>query len=100
MGGGGGCLIVANYCVHILIPSTHPPSSSVLQGLKTGMYYLRSRPAANAIQFTVDQRVVIEAKKKQGGSGPGAEDAEKTAKDYTDMACSLQNREGCISCSA
>ena len=24
-------------------------------GLKTGMYYLRSRPAVNAIQFTVDQ---------------------------------------------
>ncbi|QBZ81630.1 Ribonucleoside--diphosphate reductase incomplete domain containing protein [Pandoravirus celtis] len=25
------------------------------RGLKTGMYYLRTRPAANAIQFTVDQ---------------------------------------------
>mgnify|MGYP003500477633 CR=1 FL=1 len=25
------------------------------QGLKTGMYYLRSRPAADAIKFTVDQ---------------------------------------------
>jgi ribonucleotide reductase alpha subunit len=24
------------------------------QGLKTGMYYLRSRPAADAIKFTVD----------------------------------------------
>lgn len=26
------------------------------KGLKTGMYYLRSRPAADAIQFTVDQQ--------------------------------------------
>jgi len=26
------------------------------QGLKTGMYYLRSRPAADAIKFTVDQK--------------------------------------------
>jgi len=25
------------------------------KGLKTGMYYLRTRPAASAIQFTVDQ---------------------------------------------
>ena len=66
------------------------------KGLKTGMYYLRTQPAANAIQFTVDQRVVNEVKKKQGAA---AEDAEK-AKDYSDMACSLQNREGCISCSA
>lgn len=66
------------------------------------MYYLRSRPAANAIQFTVDQRVVIEAKKKQGGPAAATDDAEKgnKDKDYSDMACSLQNREGCISCSA
>jgi ribonucleoside-diphosphate reductase subunit M1 len=28
------------------------------KGLKTGMYYLRTRPAANAIQFTVDKEVV------------------------------------------
>ena len=26
-----------------------------MKGLKTGMYYLRTRPAADAIQFTVDQ---------------------------------------------
>jgi len=26
-----------------------------LQGLKTGMYYLRTKPAANPIQFTVDK---------------------------------------------
>lgn len=28
------------------------------KGLKTGMYYLRSRPAADAIQFTVDQSML------------------------------------------
>jgi ribonucleotide reductase alpha subunit len=27
------------------------------KGLKTGMYYLRSRAAADAIKFTVDQTV-------------------------------------------
>lgn len=32
------------------------------QGLKTGMYYLRTRPAVDAIKFTVD------VKKKDGGS--------------------------------
>lgn len=26
-----------------------------MQGLKTGLYYLRTKPAANAIQFTVDK---------------------------------------------
>ncbi|KIY71664.1 hypothetical protein CYLTODRAFT_418565 [Cylindrobasidium torrendii FP15055 ss-10] len=33
------------------------------KGLKTGMYYLRTRPAAQAIQFTVDQSLLKEAKK-------------------------------------
>merc|ERR1711976_1007855 len=32
-------------------------------GLKTGMYYLRSKAAANAIQFTVDQTKVSASKK-------------------------------------
>lgn len=31
------------------------------RGLKTGMYYLRTRPAANAIQFTVDQATATAA---------------------------------------
>jgi ribonucleoside-diphosphate reductase subunit M1 len=45
------------------------------KGLKTGMYYLRTRAAADAVKFTVDS----EAAKK--------------------MACSLQNREACVMCS-
>ncbi|KAF7360355.1 Ribonucleoside-diphosphate reductase [Mycena venus] len=32
------------------------------RGLKTGMYYLRTRPAAQAIQFTVDQSILNDAK--------------------------------------
>ncbi|KIY64463.1 hypothetical protein CYLTODRAFT_380833 [Cylindrobasidium torrendii FP15055 ss-10] len=32
------------------------------KGLKTGMYYLRTRPAAQAIQFTVDQSLLKQAK--------------------------------------
>ncbi|KAJ7486193.1 ribonucleotide reductase alpha subunit [Mycena galericulata] len=32
------------------------------RGLKTGMYYLRTQPAAQAIQFTVDQSILNEAK--------------------------------------
>ncbi|KAJ7451670.1 ribonucleotide reductase alpha subunit [Mycena latifolia] len=32
------------------------------RGLKTGMYYLRTQPAAQAIQFTVDQSILNDAK--------------------------------------
>ena len=48
------------------------------KGLKTGMYYLRSRPAADAIQFTVDQTELNKPKALP--------------------QCAIDN-EGCISCS-
>lgn len=38
------------------------------RGLKTGMYYLRTRPKADAIQFTVDQTALVEAKQKEAAS--------------------------------
>merc|ERR1712113_264728 len=34
------------------------------KGLKTGMYYLRTRPKADAIQFTVDQEQLLKDKVK------------------------------------
>ncbi|CCO35781.1 ribonucleoside-diphosphate reductase subunit M1 [Rhizoctonia solani AG-1 IB] len=42
------------------------------KGLKTGMYYLRTRPAAQAIQFTVDQSVIKQANaaKKAAAAAP------------------------------
>jgi len=53
------------------------------KGLKTGMYYLRTKPAADAIQFTVDQNKLTKNKEKN----------------EADMMCSLDNREACVSCS-
>jgi len=41
------------------------------KGLKTGMYYLRTRPAAQAIQFTVDQSVLKDAKIQQAAAATG-----------------------------
>jgi ribonucleoside-diphosphate reductase subunit M1 len=41
------------------------------KGLKTGMYYLRTRPAAQAIQFTVDQSLIKDAKKAQAAGTHG-----------------------------
>lgn len=54
-------------------------------GLKTGMYYLRSRGAADAIKFTVD---------KQAIQKPMTEE-EKAAQ----VACSLDNPDDCVMCS-
>lgn len=38
------------------------------KGLKTGMYYLRTRPAAQAIQFTVDQSILKTAKSQESSN--------------------------------
>lgn len=57
------------------------------KGLKTGMYYLRSRAAADAIQFTVD---------KKAASMPAKTELEQKKAD--DMACSLDNPDDCVSC--
>lgn len=39
------------------------------KGLKTGMYYLRTRSAAAAIQFTVDQTMLKQSMAAQAGGG-------------------------------
>lgn len=40
------------------------------KGLKTGMYYLRTRAAADAIKFTVDQQSLAVNNKQQAPAGP------------------------------
>jgi ribonucleotide reductase alpha subunit len=62
------------------------------KGLKTGMYYLRTKSAANAIQFTVEKQAQVHGTEDAAAIA----DAEKKAQD---MACSLDNPEGCESCS-
>ncbi|MCA6078221.1 ribonucleoside-diphosphate reductase subunit alpha [Fulvivirga sedimenti] len=59
------------------------------KGLKTGMYYLRSKAAASAIQFTVDKS----ATKQPEVEGAVTEDEKRAA-----MVCSLDNPDECEAC--
>jgi ribonucleoside-diphosphate reductase alpha chain len=72
-----------SFNVHIQDPNFGKLTSmhfySWKKGLKTGMYYLRSKAATDAIKFTVDQSQVTE------------QNAEA-------MACSLDNPEDCEMC--
>ncbi len=58
--------------VHISEPNTSKLTSMHFyawkKGLKTGMYYLRTRPKADAIQFTVDQEMLAEANQNSAGN--------------------------------
>ncbi|CAN6252905.1 unnamed protein product [Urochloa humidicola] len=59
------------------------------KGLKTGMYYLRTRAAADAIKFTVDTTLL--------------QDKQETSEDdvqakMAEVVCSLNNRDECLAC--
>ncbi|XP_074559982.1 ribonucleoside-diphosphate reductase large subunit-like [Curcuma longa] len=59
------------------------------KGLKTGMYYLRTRAAADAIKFTVDTSSLQKT--------TAVENGDVEAK-MAQVACSLENREECMAC--
>jgi ribonucleoside-diphosphate reductase alpha chain len=63
------------------------------RGLKTGMYYLRTKAAADAIKFTVE-------KEEEALSDAIANNANGRAQKMADIACSLENKEECVSCSS
>ncbi len=84
------------------------------KGLKTGMYYLRSTAAADAIKFTLDKSALKEPATEQAASRvtvgePAvlvAKEAQQTlhyeSQDYeqkrADMSCSLDDPDGCEAC--
>lgn len=74
------------------------------KGLKTGMYYLRTKAATDAIKFTVDKKYK-EAPATAKAAVPEAPEAPRKAiQDMTDeeqaaMACSIENGDDCEMCS-
>jgi len=62
------------------------------QGLKTGMYYLRTKAAADAIQFTV------ESKKAEDQTVGGLADRAEEISSLEAIACSLDTPDDCLSC--
>lgn len=53
-------------------------------GLKTGMYYLRTRAAVNAVQFTVKSDAPVARKSQE--------------EEMAGMVCSIDNPEDCVMC--
>jgi ribonucleoside-diphosphate reductase subunit M1 len=73
------------------------------KGLKTGMYYLRTKPAANPIQFTVDKTKLM-TREENGINGDAKENVNGTTRtpeeEEAALVCSLQNPGACEMCSA
>jgi ribonucleoside-diphosphate reductase subunit M1 len=96
--------------IHIADPTLASVSSMHFygwkRGLKTGMYYLRSQPAKQAAQVTVDPEAAQKFEREKSSAGGGLtllsqlqieEPAEQPAGE-PQFVC--RNEEGCTSCSA
>ena len=64
------------------------------------MYYLRTKPAVNAIQFTVDKSKLKKATEDEASPiKNGTPDRkEEQRRNLEAMVCSLQNKDDCLMC--
>lgn len=78
------------------------------KGLKTGMYYLRTKAASNAIKFTVPKQAkaevvpVVAGKEAKAAAKAAVAEMQDVKVEYTDaeaLACSLDNPDACEACS-
>ncbi|XP_050458458.1 ribonucleoside-diphosphate reductase large subunit [Cataglyphis hispanica] len=111
--------------IHIGDPTTEKLTSMHFfgwrSGLKTGMYYLRTKPAANPIQFTVDTSKLrindsisnsstitnspVQSPKKNDANDDNVEKRNQLSQEAsknleTMFVCSRNNGEDCMSCSS
>ena len=66
------------------------------KGLKTGMYYLRTKAATDAIKFTVDKKY---KEQPQGEQATAAAKPEEMTYEQQVQACSIENGPDCEMCS-
>jgi ribonucleoside-diphosphate reductase alpha subunit len=73
------------------------------KGLKTGMYYLRTNAAADAIQFTLNKDAItnpdVKIEKTEAQQVMTYSTAEEIEQKRKDLACSIDNPDACESCS-
>ncbi|TGL86221.1 ribonucleoside-diphosphate reductase subunit alpha [Leptospira congkakensis] len=66
------------------------------QGLKTGMYYLRTKAATQAIQFTVEKGKEVSPLEKEFQSSSLQANKKEVNSEFVGEACSME--EGCLVC--
>jgi len=91
--------------IHIADPNFGKMSSMHFYGwklgLKTGMYYLRTKPAAQAIQFTVDKSKIaanVATKGVMSQAPAAAGDMAGVTNNMATLQCSINNQDDCLMC--
>ena len=98
MAGDRGAYIDQSQSLNIHMVDANPAKVTSMhfygwrQGLKTGMYYLRTKAAADAIQFTVE--AAVKDDQTVGGLADRAEDVDSLEA----IACSLDTPDDCLMC--
>jgi ribonucleoside-diphosphate reductase alpha chain len=115
MAAGRGAYICQSQSMNIFMPNANFAKLTSMHfyawkaGLKTGMYYLRTKAAVNAVKFTLDSQQVQQAPVAQVAAMPSMDapvvgSAPITAsllnKDeaLAQVACSLDNPDACEAC--
>lgn len=74
------------------------------------MYYLRTKPAANAIQFTVDKKKLMQRRESSTSQSSTSQspatakkqkeeqDVRQAEENMAAMVCSLANKDDCLMC--
>jgi ribonucleoside-diphosphate reductase alpha chain len=68
------------------------------KGLKTGMYYLRTKAAVDAIKFTVEKQADTSLEAVVNKDTVNSMKADLAEKERAALACSLDNPESCEAC--
>jgi ribonucleoside-diphosphate reductase alpha chain len=93
-----GAFICQSQSLNLFVPSPNFGKLTSMhfyaweKGLKTGMYYLRTQAAADAIKFTVDQAALLV------NPGEVAEEPVSVETGMSQISCSLDDPEGCEAC--
>merc|ERR1712222_139529 len=90
--------------IHMVDASTAKLSSMHFHGwqigLKTGMYYLRTKAAADAIKFTVEVDKVRRASEGSSGKAESSAGAPTTEQQAIERLKAAEPKSACIGCSA
>ena len=93
-----GAYICQSQSLNVFMENANAPKLTSMHfhawrsGLKTGMYYLRTKAATDAIKFTVDKKY------KDQPTEAAKEDTEMTHEEQA-AACSIENGPDCEMCS-
>ena len=107
-----GAYICQSQSLNVFMENANAPKLTSMHfhawrsGLKTGMYYLRTKAATDAIKFTVDKKYKDQPTEVQEAAPEAAPAAAVAPKDVTEMtheeqvaACSIDNGPDCEMCS-